>query len=161
MGLTCLHSRMTVSAMTEHLGFTESAAQAAGSSNAAGDGEQSGQQVYAGVKASYHPSTDYFSPIPPIGAPEIPRFGGMSTMTIGAAPGSLGTRDPHPDSRGAVEGPYSSMMSSGRKDLTQPKTPLRTLFTIFRKACKPVQPEARSRPGPSYGNHSSDTGRID
>ena len=80
-----------------------------------------GQQVYVGVKGFYHPSNDYFAPIPPIGgqAPEIPGFGGMFTITIGAAPGSVRVPDPYPDSRGAVEGPYSSMMSSGREDLTR------------------------------------------
>lgn len=231
MGLTCLHSRMTVDAMKQ-LGFTESAAQLAGSANAAVDekqGNSSGEtnlhamcglgqpeydcrkavakiiadgrqetadavvsrdyklalrrlgetlhtiqdsafhkyepwpfrgisdaflnapnymichairdlgvvsvtntvdvdvswrishQVYVGVKGFYHPSNDYFSPIPPIGGqpPAIPGFGGMFTITFGAAPGSVQVRDPFPDSRGAVGSPYSSMMSSGREDLSR------------------------------------------
>ena len=80
-----------------------------------------GHQVYVGVKGFYHPSNDYFSPIPPIGGqpPEIPGFGGMFTITFGAAPGSVRVPNPYPDSRGAVEGPYTSMMSSGREDLSR------------------------------------------
>jgi hypothetical protein len=80
-----------------------------------------GQQVYLGVKGFYHPSTNYFAPIPePVGrTPEIPGYGGMFTITFGAAPGSVQVRDPFPDSRGAVDNPYSSMLSSGRADFSR------------------------------------------
>lgn len=80
-----------------------------------------GRQVYLGVKGFYHPANDYFTPLPPIGGqpPEIPGFGGLLTITIGAAPGSVHIHNPYPDSRGSTEGPYSTMMSSGREDLTR------------------------------------------
>ena len=80
-----------------------------------------GSQVYLGVRGFYHPSNNYFAPIPPLGGqpPEIPGFGGLLTITIGAPPGSVHIRNPYPDSRGSVEGLYSSMMSSGRADLTR------------------------------------------
>jgi hypothetical protein len=94
-----------------------------------------GHQVYVGVKGFYHPSNDYFAPIPPIGgsAPEIPGFGGLFTITIGAAPGSVHVRDPYPDSRGAIGGPWSSMMSSGREDLTRAEDATEEFINNVRK----------------------------
>ena len=94
-----------------------------------------GHQVYIGVKGFYHPSNNYLAPMPSIGgqAPEIPGFGGMFTITFGAAPGSVRVKDPYPDSRGAIGGPYSSMMSSGREDLTRAEDATEDFINNVRK----------------------------
>ena len=98
-------------------------------------------QVYLGVRGFYHPSNNYFAPIPGPGAdpPAIPGFGGMFTITIGAAPGSVQVRNPFQDSRGAVDNPYSSMISSGRADLTRAEDATEDFV-------KKVQSDVESRP---------------
>jgi hypothetical protein len=108
-----------------------------------------GSQVYLGVKGFYHPSNNYLAPIPPIGgqAPEIPGFGGMFTITIGAAPGSVHVRDPYPDSRGAVEGPYSSVMSSGRADLTRAEDATEDFINNVRKDVQARPADGKLPPG--------------
>jgi hypothetical protein len=79
------------------------------------------QQVYVGVTGFYHPANNYFFRVPGPGAgpPTIPGFGGLFTINIGAAPNSVQVRNPFQDSRGATETQYSSMLSSGRADLTR------------------------------------------
>ena len=78
-----------------------------------------GQQVYVGVKGFHHP-TNHFFDVPSGGQPpEIPGWGGMFTITFGGAPGSVQVRDPFRDSRGTAENPYTSMLSSGRADLSR------------------------------------------
>lgn len=107
-------------------------------------------QVYVGVRGFYHPSNNYFAPLPPIGGqpPEIAGFGGLFTITIGGAPGSVRVPNPYPDSRGAIGGPYSSMMSSGRADLTRAEDDTENFI-------RTIQKDVESRP--AVGTHPAGT----
>jgi hypothetical protein len=77
-----------------------------------------GREAYIGVQGFFRlPS----NPDPPRGG-EPPGFsgaGGMLTFTFGAAPGSVHVRDPFPDGRGVADSHYSSMLASGRADLSR------------------------------------------
>lgn len=97
---------MTASTIKD-LGFTERAAQLAGSDHAAVDEKQR----KSSGETNLH--TNGGQP------PQIPGLGGMLTITFGAAPGSVPVKNPFPDNWGAVENPYSSMLSSGGEDLSR------------------------------------------
>lgn len=77
------------------------------------------EELYVGVKGFVHPANNYLAPSPWGRPPEFAGSGGMLTITFGAAPGSVQPKDYFPDSRGARETKYSSMMSSGRADLSR------------------------------------------